>query len=149
MMEVGALGAGAIAKEVTNNELLERIHAMHRTVAHIGNLSDSKPFNPGLFLDEWVDTGPTISVLTTTMKLGISSPALVESLIWSIPDSTGTLQIGSRYIPLNASSGSLLGMTMIVYPEDKFTLTTKTTAGQLYLEIMGKVFEESARWNRV
>lgn len=149
MMEAGLMVGQAVHQEITNNDLNDSIRAMHRTLAHFThNDSEKETFHPNIYLDEWTDTGPEVSQDSVTMKLNVSTPALIESIVWSIPAANGTLQVGGRNIPLTSNNGSWTGLKMVVYPEDIIVLTS-TTAGQIYIELMGKVFKDSSRWNRV
>lgn len=97
------------------------------------------PVDNRIIIDEFA-FAPNSTVATLTLQL--QYPALIQSIIASIPGGTsGTLTIGAsgrqRQFGIVAGQAPLNNIAMVVYPNDVFTLTITGGTGLVALEVMG------------
>lgn len=97
------------------------------------------PTDNSILIDEF-NFAPNSTSVTLTPQL--QYPALIQSIIASIPGSTaGTLTIGSgarqRQFGIVPGQAPLNNIAMVIYPNDIFTLTITGGTGLVALEVMG------------
>lgn len=129
------------ASEITQDHvtLLKDIAS---TLEKIHSTFNPLPTDPFVMVDEY-QYNPNGS--TVTLNPQMQYPALIQSIIASIPGGTsGVLTIGApgstgikRQISIVPGQAPLNNIAMIIYPSDAFILTTTGGSGLLYIEIMG------------
>lgn len=115
----------------------QSIIATHEQLLRMEHLlQPDDPVDPFALVDFYDNISNSTSLI---LRVPSDRPILVQSVFVVIPaTATGTLQIGKRFIPLQAVvMPPLQGGSMVVIPTDTIQLTS-SVSGNLYLEIMGR-----------
>lgn len=136
-----------IHEDVPTRVLDAHMRVMEQMLARMNTIDGVSPIDPYSIFDEemYVPSGTTVS-----MFFNIDRPILIHSIMISIPNgTTGLLTIGLRInIPIQQLFLNISGISMIIEPSAKATLTLTGGSGAMMVRFMGNSLRND-KWRRL
>lgn len=141
-------GQSGVHEGIPTRVLDAHMRVMEQMLARLNVTDPITPIDNYTFLDEELFAPAGSS--TASMSFNIDRPAVITSMMISIPNSTtGLLTMGTRVnMPIQQAWLNPQGIQMIVYPGEKITLTLTGGTGIIWARFMGNSLRND-KWRRL